>query len=127
MRVVCAALVCAALVGAPGCRLPCGTPGFEFRVFRPAVAFEPRLVEEQRTDLRSLGLSGAAPVEVDEEGFPVIAPPNVLVRPRQPRPRTFAPDDCYLRELLEMMRRIEARLPSPERIAPPRARVCPPQ
>src|SRR5262245_39849901 len=136
-RLVPLALVGAVLVALPACQCGLSRPGMEFRIFRPAVALEPRLVDSRSNTLSALSLEpegrrsferGAPPSTLS---FPApevsLGPPLVGLPPvqfRGPPPAPVALDACTMGRLLDVLDRVSRQL-GPEKVPPPRAAPCP--
>lgn len=116
MRRVALALVL--LTGPAGCLSRMDRPGFEFRVFRPSVAFEPHVVDREAGAVRSLPLGRWAAEEGSTRRLPaLLGTPAPLALPLPPAAVPTS-DPCATGAILSALRRIEARLPA-ERVRPP--------
>jgi len=109
----------------------------EFRIFRPAVALEPHLIESRSNSLASLPLEPAGRRSFEPRlppsqfSFPApdleatLGPPVPDLRLGwRPAPRAVQLDPCLLEELVRVLRRVDERL-APEKLKAPRAVPCP--
>jgi len=123
--------------GMLGCQCGLSRPGMEFRVYRPAVALEPRLVDSHSASLSAIPLEPEGVREFrrrpppstfsfpapDVEEFSLPMPQARLSYPQRVPMMPLNP--CVLEQLLQRLDRLERKAGVQSQGAAPMPRPCP--